>query len=168
MPELFPIAISLLISAAVVAAAWYDISGFRIPNRLVMLTAGLFPLAVITGVIPMGAVIGHLGVAAAAFLVCFFMFTRTWLGAGDGKLISALMLLFGPTLALPFVIAMAIAGGVLSVVVLLSATRPLPVWLEGVGIDGGFRFGMRRVPYGVAIAAGALAMTIPNILTLLS
>ncbi|MEM6903556.1 MAG: prepilin peptidase [Pseudomonadota bacterium] len=168
MPTFLEPAFFLIISCAVLAAAWFDISGFRIPNRLVIATLGLFPVAVLTGIIPAGRALGHLGVAAVSFAVCFFLFTRTWLGAGDGKLISAVMLLLGPSLAMPFVVAMAIAGGLLSLAIHASATRPLPIWLEGVGIHGGFRLGMRRVPYGVEIAAGALVLTVPNILTSLN
>ena len=85
----------------------------------------------------------QLGIAAAAFAVFAGLFALKMMGGGDVKLLTALALWIEPTLFLKLLIVMALAGGVLTIV--------LGMWHI-----------MRRqrdriaVPYGVAIAFGGL------------
>jgi prepilin peptidase CpaA len=67
------------------------------------------------------------------------------MGGGDVKLAAALALWFSPTSTVMFLILMSIAGGVLTlVVVAIHRTKK--------------KEGKPQVPYGVAIAFGALAI----------
>ncbi|MEO0392876.1 MAG: prepilin peptidase [Pseudomonadota bacterium] len=142
-------------------AAGYDVARFKIPNGLILSLCLVFVTQLVTGIIPFHALALHLLVGAVMFAVCFAMFAKNWLGAGDGKLLIILSLILGPSGTLPLVIITGLAGGLLALAIALLAARPLPVWLEGVGIAGGYQIGMRRVPYGVAIAVGAIAALAP-------
>ncbi|MXP27552.1 peptidase [Porphyrobacter algicida] len=85
----------------------------------------------------------QLGVAVAAFAVFAAMFALGMMGGGDVKLLTALALWVAPMIFVKLLIIMALAGGVLTVVM-------------------GFWHIARRqrdrlaIPYGVAIAVGAL------------
>jgi len=88
------------------------------------------------------------------------------LGFGDVKLIAAASLLVGPGHVAGLLVAIALAGGVLSVVYLggYFALRQLPVRAAGVARRGVLRrlvrierariAAGRSVPYGVAICGG--------------
>lgn len=79
-----------------------------------------------------------------------------WLGGGDAKLIGALALWFGWPSALTFLLLAVICGGVLAAALLLGRrfAPALPVSPERLAASP-LGHGA-PVPYGVAIAAGAL------------
>ncbi|MFN4283997.1 MAG: prepilin peptidase [Alphaproteobacteria bacterium] len=141
-------------------AAASDMLRFRIPNRVSLAIAALWPAYLLASwiggvpVAPLGGLIAGLGVFAAGFL----LFNRGLLGGGDVKLMSATALWAGLSGLAPFVIIVAAAGGLLSLGMVAAtglsymrqpALRPagLPMW----------RALLRQpAPYGVAIAAGGL------------
>jgi prepilin peptidase CpaA len=133
-------------------AALHDINSLTIPNWLNLTLAGLFiPAAAFSG-LPIEVLIGHVLAGLAAFVIGFALFAFRIFGGGDAKMIPAVMLWVGPTAAFPFVLAMAVVGGLCAVVIVLvrnmvpAAILPAPVrapFEENAG-----------VPYGVAIAAG--------------
>ncbi|MBB3267862.1 prepilin peptidase CpaA [Azospirillum sp. OGB3] len=121
-----------------------------------------------------------LAAAAALFLVLCALHGRGWLGGGDVKLASAILLLVGVERAAPFATATALAGGVLSLLYLagwlvLRNARPARRLLRRFGgLSGPARLPARilaaeahriatrhSVPYGVALAAGGL-LTLSN------
>ncbi|MDQ2105962.1 prepilin peptidase [Azospirillum isscasi] len=121
-----------------------------------------------------------LAAAAALFLVLCVLHGRGWLGGGDVKLASAILLLVGVERAVPFATATALAGGALSLLYLagwlaLRKTRPARRLLRRFGGRSGaarlparllaaeaHRVATRHsVPYGVALAAGGL-LTLSN------
>ena len=67
------------------------------------------------------------------------------MGGGDVKLAAALALWFPPAATIKFLVLMSLAGGVLTLVVL--------VWHRAKR-----REGRPEIPYGVAIAFGGLAI----------
>ena len=67
------------------------------------------------------------------------------MGGGDVKLAAALALWFPPLLTIKFLVFMSIAGGVL--------TLALVIWHRARGNGG-----RPKIPYGVAIAFGGLAI----------
>ena len=118
--------------------------------------------------------------AATLFLVLCALHGRGWLGGGDVKLASAILLLVGVERAAPFATATALAGGVLSLLYLagwlaLRNARPTRRLLRRFGGLTGparllahvlaaeaHRIATRHsVPYGVALAAGGL-LTLSN------
>lgn len=146
----------LIFPLAMLAAAVSDLRSMTISNSLSLVVAGsyfvLAPLAGFTW-----QTIGlSTALAALVLILTFAMFALGWLGGGDAKLVTAAMLWMGPQHAGQFVFAMAIAGGLLAGTILLYRRLPLPIatteqhWLVRLhGIETG-------IPYGVAIAAGAL------------
>jgi len=86
------------------------------------------------------------------------MFAAGWIGGGDGKLFAVCALWLGWPAALPFMLYTGLAGGLLTVAILTLRSGWLalavaggPAWIRKLGTTGG------DLPYGVAIAVGALA-----------
>ena len=136
-------------------AAVHDIHRLTIPNWLNLTLVALFvPAAFVSG-LPLEMIGGHVMAAALAFLAAFGLFAFNIFGGGDAKMIPAVMLWIGPSAAIEFVAAMAIAGGLCAFLVLIvRKTMPVEVLPGSVRApfekDGG-------VPYGVAIAIGVFA-----------
>ena len=126
------------------AAAWSDFRTVRIGNIWPLLLILLFAAYALTG----GRIdqpwmhLAHFGVALAAGMLLFAM---KWIGGGDAKLYAAIALWFPLSQGAWLLLATTLAGLVLAVVYLL--TRRLVPREQRKD---------RRIPYGVAIAAGAV------------
>jgi prepilin peptidase CpaA len=143
--------------ALVILAAIYDISAFRIPNKVSLGIAALFPLHVLLSPTPVDWP-GSLIAASAVFLIGFGLFARGMVGGGDVKLLGATALWAGTKLILPELAVMAVAGGVLAAGTLFlqlarSRRNDGALLVSGPSIAGAAQ---TKLPYGVAIAAGAL------------
>lgn len=141
--------------ALCVYAAMRDVETLTITNGLNALIAFLFiPAAIVAA--PGWDVVGwHLAAGAIAFVVSVALFVAGAFGGGDAKMIPGVMLWLGPQAASGFLTTMAIAGGALALIVML-ARRVVPA----TAAPGFARETMLKgngVPYGVAIAAGAIA-----------
>ncbi len=132
------------LAIALVFAACTDMVRRKIDNWLnaaIALGAPLFWYA--SGLDLWPGVAAQLGVAILCFAICAGLFALRQMGGGDVKLLTALALWIEPEWFLRLVIFMAIAGGVLTVVV-------------------GMWHVMRRrkdrlgIPYGVAISSAGL------------
>jgi prepilin peptidase CpaA len=107
-----------------------------------------------------------LGSAALIFAVGLVCFSRGWFGGGDVKLLSATILLVGSERALPFLLMMALVGGVLSVIVLIwdgFARRSARASAVGAGTSDA-PLPPPSVPYGIAIAVAAICIEFPQLL----
>ena len=135
-----------LLALLVIVAAAIDIRTFTISNRLNLAIALLAPLYWWSISLPLWPDVAiHLAVAAAVFALLALAFYTGMMGGGDVKLAAALALWFSPISTLRFLVFMSIAGGVLTLVTLLiHRARGKP--------------GRPEVPYGVAIAIGALTI----------
>lgn len=132
------------LAIALLVAAFTDIRRRQIDNWLtgaIALTAPAFWWA--SGLSLWPDVALQFAVAVGAFAVLAGLFALRMMGGGDVKLLTALALWIAPSLFLKLLIIMALVGGVLTVVM-------------------GSWHVMRRqrdklaIPYGVAIAIGAL------------
>jgi prepilin peptidase CpaA len=135
-------------------AAMHDIHSLTIPNWLNLTLAGLFVPAAFASGVPIEILGGHLLAGALAFVAAFGLFAFRIFGGGDAKMIPAVVLWMGPSAALPFLYWMALAGGACAIVILI-ARRSVPV----AAVPGFMRAPFEPkagVPYGVAIAAGAI------------
>ena len=136
----------LVLATLLVVAAVIDVRTFTISNRLnlaVALLAPVYWLSVPLAPWPEMAI--QIGVAIIVFVVLAAAFYAGMMGGGDVKLAAALALWFPPELTIKFLVLMSIAGGVL--------TLGLLVWHRAKR-----REGRPEIPYGVAIAFGALAI----------
>jgi prepilin peptidase CpaA len=152
-------AIRLMLFPAMMAfAASSDLLTMTISNRVsLILVGGFFALALVGGM-SAADVISHLGAAGVVLVVAFGFFSRGWIGGGDAKLAAATALWLGFDHLLPYLVYASLFGGALTLALLQFRVAPLPDWLARQewaqrlhGWDGG-------VPYGIALAAAALAV----------
>jgi prepilin peptidase CpaA len=152
-------AVRLMLFPALMAfAASSDLLTMTISNRVsLILVAGFAALALASGMHPMD-VLSHVGAACIVLVVAFGFFTQGWIGGGDAKLAAATALWLGFDHLLPYLLYASLFGGALTLLLIQFRLAPLPAWLarhEWVQRlhrkDGG-------VPYGIALAAAALAV----------
>ncbi|HEY1142899.1 MAG TPA: prepilin peptidase [Sphingomicrobium sp.] len=129
-----------------VVAAVIDVRTFTISNRLNLTVALLAPLYWWSAHLPLWPDIGlQVAVAMGVFALLAAAFYMGMMGGGDVKLAAALALWFSPVSTFRFLVWMSIAGGLLTVVVLVAHKARK-------------KAGRAEVPYGVAIAVGGLAI----------
>ncbi|MFN9928079.1 MAG: prepilin peptidase [Phenylobacterium sp.] len=158
MIEPIAAALALLLPALVVTAAASDAATFRIPNWIPMALAVAFiPAALAQGV--GGLALGlHALVGVVALVAGMLLFALRWIGGGDAKLMAAAALWMGWPDVATFLAFAALAGGGLALGLLMlrgPMMRPLaqtgPRWVARLADP------KEGVPYGVALAVGALA-----------
>jgi len=134
------------LAVILVVAAVIDVRTFTISNRLNVVVALLAPVfwwSVGLPLWPDAAIL--FAVAVGVFALLSIAFFAGMMGGGDVKLAAAVALWFSPAVTLRFLVFMSIAGGLLTLVVLvIHKVRS--------------KEGRPEVPYGVAIAIGALAI----------
>ena len=135
-----------LLAAILVFAAVVDMRTFTISNRLNLTVAALAPFYWWSvALAPWPGVAIQLAAGATVFALLAGAFYAGMMGGGDVKLAAALTLWFSPATALKFLVLMSLAGGVLTLAVV--------AWHRFKR-----REGRPEIPYGVAIAFGALAI----------
>ncbi|MBX3482957.1 prepilin peptidase [Phenylobacterium sp.] len=157
---LLPIAVTavvLALPALVIAAAVRDALSFTIPNWIPLALVAVFPAAALAAGLPLPVFGLHVGVGVATLVLGMAMFALRWVGGGDAKLLAAVALWVGWPGVVTLILGAALAGGVLAGVLLAARSAPLrpvmlmgPRWMLKLAEPG------EGVPYGVAIAAGAL------------
>ncbi|MEA2948905.1 MAG: prepilin peptidase CpaA [Alphaproteobacteria bacterium] len=152
-------AVRLMLFPALMAfAASSDLLTMTISNRVsLILVVGFFALAAWSGTDVMD-ILSHIGAASVVLVVAFGFFTRGWIGGGDAKLAAATALWLGFGHLLPYLVYASLFGGALTLILVQFRLAPLPSmlarqdWLQRLHHkDGG-------VPYGIALAAAALAV----------
>jgi prepilin peptidase CpaA len=135
-----------LLAILLVVAAVVDVRTFTISNALNLTVALLAPLYWLSITLPLWPVTAiQLGVGAGVFSLLAGAVDAGLMGGGDVKLAAALALWFSPASTLKFLVLMSIAGGVVTLIAIaLHRMRKSP--------------GRPRIPYGVAIAFGGLAI----------
>ncbi|HEV2364275.1 MAG TPA: prepilin peptidase [Caulobacteraceae bacterium] len=157
-PDLAKTLVALVFSALVLAAALRDLATYTIPNWVsAALAIGFAPAALALGV-PLAAVGISLLLGAGLLLVGIALFALRALGGGDAKLMAAAAPWLGLAAMPRFLVYTGLAGGALALALLVLRSdfvRPLanagPAWARRLATPG------EMTPYGVAIAAGALA-----------
>jgi len=134
----------IALAIALVFAAFTDIRRRQIDNWLNLAIAAGAPIFWWSSGLSLWPEIAlQVGIAVAAFAVLAGLFALRMMGGGDVKLLTALALWIEPNAFLQLLIIMAIAGGLLTIMM------------------GGYHFLMQQkerlaIPYGVAIAFGGL------------
>ena len=147
-------------AALVLFAALRDLTSYTIPNWISLaLLAAFVPAAVAAwyAQVPLQTIGLCVAVGFAALLVGMAMFAFGWIGGGDAKLLAASALWLGLEGLAPFLFWTTIAGGLLSAMLLVARRHGAefvgagaPAWvLRLLDLKA-------AVPYGVAIAFGAL------------
>jgi prepilin peptidase CpaA len=148
----------ILFPAMMAYAASSDLLRMTISNRIsLILVAGFFALAFATGM-GAAAVLWNVGAACIVLAGGFGCFIRGWIAGGDVKLAAATALWFGFDHLLPYLVYASLFGGALTLLLLQFRMAPLPQmmakheWMQRLHrMDSG-------VPYGIALAAAALAV----------
>ena len=146
----------LVFPVLMAAAAVSDLRSFQIPNRLTLTIAVAWPFAALLAGLSWPEMTFALGFAAVTLLAGFLLFAAGTLGGGDAKLISAAMLWLAPGQAASFVIITVMAGAALAIGLLTFRKFPLPVFAGGTNWIMELHTRSRDMPYGVAIAFGAI------------
>lgn len=144
-------------------AAKSDYKGYKIPNVVSIVIIGAFFMTYGGLTLleqrdvffkPIGM---HLGSAFLVLMITGAMFALKKLGAGDSKLATAIALWTGFSGLVPFLFYMSLSGGVIAGFSLyLQKKKPFSSPSEGGWIDV-VQKGGGVVPYGIAIAIGAVA-----------
>lgn len=152
---------SAALAVLLATAAFYDFWTLRIPNVLPLGIGALFVAAQLTGGME-GGLLGHLGAAGIVLVFGIVAFAFGILGGGDVKLLTSTALWVGLAKLPVLLILTGIAGGILAL--MLLGLRPyLPFILSGLPapwvaqLPPSFH-DRAPVPYGVAIAAAAIAV----------
>jgi prepilin peptidase CpaA len=142
LEDILETVILLLGIALFIAAGYGDVKTLRIPNLLVAAVAalGLFRLIALGDLY---YALYTVGASVIVLIATFLLFWRGLVGGGDAKLITAAALLVGYYHLLDFALLMSICGALLSLAMLVIWWRSEQSKPSGV-------------PYGAAIAAGAI------------
>lgn len=150
----WPIIIGAAYAAVLLAAAVSDARRYRIPNLYPALLVLLF-VAARVAVFPFDAPLwSHLVHFGVALLVGMLLFHFRWFGGGDAKLYAAVALWFGIGDAIFLLFLTSVTGAI------IVMFRIIFHILRGIGGGtGGSRQQLlaRKIPYGIAIAAGGCA-----------
>ncbi|OCP34464.1 prepilin peptidase [Ensifer sp. LC163] len=137
-------------------AATSDLMTMTIPNRLSLLLAiGAIGANVVAG---SGFVDIGFDVAAGllVFLFCLCLFAAGVMGGGDAKLLTACALWYGLNGSLlAFLLYVSVLGGVLTVLVVMLRSWQHVLLAAGIPMPG-LLLTAKKIPYAIAIAAGAL------------
>jgi prepilin peptidase CpaA len=134
--------------AFLVSACVFDVRYFRLPNWLML-------LGLVVGLALAGSFVGWPGVKASllgalvGLLPIFVLAAMRLIGMGDAKLMGAIGSFLGPESVLMALLYGAVAGGVLSGV-LLATAKPDPTKERK----------KEKAPYGLALSVGAVVAAV--------
>ncbi len=153
---MFEFLLFLSFPAALAFAGAMDLFTMTIPNRI---TIGLIIGFIVAAIaVPLGwdAIASHVGAGLLMLVIGIGMFSLGLLGGGDAKLLAGAALWFGFEGLMQYLLLVAIAGGVLVIVLLLYRSIAPPLWL--CRQEWAMRLHQKAggVPYGIALAAGGL------------
>lgn len=147
----------MVFPVAMAFAAANDLFTMKIPNRIpVALLAGFVAVALLTRM-PLDVFGTNVAIGLAVLAATFALFALNLLGGGDAKLIAAGALWIGADNIIEYFTFITVWGGLLSLAFLAyrrtpATSLPLPAWALRLHTPKG------PIPYGIAIAAGALAV----------
>lgn len=149
------------LAALAIGAALSDWARYVIPNQIPLAVAGLFVVhagvVLLRGGAPM-TLVWSLACGAAVFAAGAFLFAQKVLGGGDVKLMAVCALWAGPNYIVEFILVTTLYGALLSAAFLLPAFRQ-KAEMTDAGFAGSLTAALRRrLPYGLAIATGAVVV----------
>jgi prepilin peptidase CpaA len=144
--------------ALLVAAACWDVASFTIPNFIPVCLLAVFALAALAAGMPPGLAGMHILAGFVGLAVGFTLFALGFIGGGDAKLFACVALAFGLGDLLPYAVVASIFGGGLTLALLAARKIPLPRSLAAQGWITRLHDDRQGIPYGVALALGALVL----------
>jgi prepilin peptidase CpaA len=150
--------ILFVVPALLAACAGWDLASYTIPNFLPACLLAVFVGFVLVSGMPAAAIEIHALAGAAGLAMGFALFAFGLIGGGDAKLFAAIVLWLGFGELLDYVLMTSVFGGALAIMLIGVRNLPMPASLSGrrwLARLHDPRFG---IPYGVALAAGALVI----------
>ncbi len=152
----------VLFAVALVYAALSDIVRFRIPNWLCLSVVSLFVVFGATSGLGAVEFAVRLAQGGGALVLGFALYSMGWFGGGDAKLMAASVPWFGLSQLVDYVLLVAVLGGLLAAVIILSRKANIPIperlasqnWVDNLMAEKG------GIPYGVAISSAGIIMVI--------
>jgi prepilin peptidase CpaA len=148
----------LLFPSLMAFAAASDLFTMTISNRVSLALATAFLALALASGMSAPDVLWHLCAGATVLAVAFVCFAMGWVGGGDAKVAAAAALWFGFAHLLNYLVYASLFGGALTLLLLQFRQWPLPyplagqTWLLNLHAKGS------GIPYGIALAIGALAV----------
>lgn len=154
--DILTLALLGVMPALVIVGGLRDLTTMKIPNWISgALVLAFPPAAFAVGLAPMEMAV-HLGVAAAALVIGAGMFALRWIGGGDAKLMAAACLWLGLQGSGMFLLFTGVVGGLFCLILMFARAYSQPYLLGAPGWVVHLMEPKGDIPYGVAIAAGAL------------
>jgi prepilin peptidase CpaA len=149
--------LALVFPFAMAYAAATDLLTMRIANAVSLAIVFSFLLIAPLAGLTIDQMLMHLAAGLAVLLAGMLLFGLRLVGGGDAKLLAAASLWIGVDDLIPFLAWVTIFGGALALLLLAyrrfpADVYPLPAWARRLHRRG------EGMPYGVAIAAGALTV----------
>jgi prepilin peptidase CpaA len=141
---------------AMALAAATDFFTMTVPNRIALVLVAGFLVAAPLVSLGWPEIGLHFGLAVAALVVTFTLFSFGWIGGGDAKLFAATCLWVGPAALLSYSVFSALIGGALTLALLFWRGVPLPEMLISQNWLVRLHDPKECVPYGIALAAAGL------------
>lgn len=137
-------------------AAASDLFTMTIPNRISLALLAAFGVLAATGGLGWHDVLVHLGVGLGVLALTFGMFAAGWIGGGDAKLAAASALWLGIEALGDYLMIASLAGGALTLAILMARTHVLPRFAHGWTWAQHLHDQKTGIPYGIALAGAAL------------
>lgn len=151
-------ALLVLFPLSMAYAASSDLFTMTIPNRLALILAASFPLmAWAVGMDP-AAMLMNLAAGGIVLAITFAFFAFGWMGGGDAKLAAASALWLGFGVLLDYLLLAAVAGGALTLALLMMRQHPLPAFAARWPWLARLHDRKTGIPYGISLAGAALAV----------
>lgn len=150
------LAVLTVFPAAVAFAGAMDLFTMTIPNRISLaMVAGFVVLAPLAG-LGVSEMAYHAGAGLLVLAIGVLLFIPGWIGGGDAKLAAAVALWLGFENLFAYLFYVALGGGAMALFFMMLRAHPLPAMV--CAQPWAVRLHDRRtgIPYGVALAAGAL------------
>jgi prepilin peptidase CpaA len=158
-PDMVADTIRLMLFPALMAfAASSDLLTMTISNRVSLALAGGFVALAFASGMSAADMLAHVGAGAIVLVVAFGCFARGWIGGGDAKLAAATALWLGFDYLMNYLVYASLFGGLMTVLLIQFRMAPLPRLLAGQGWAERLHRNDAGVPYGIALAAAALAI----------
>lgn len=152
-------AIRLVLFPAMMAfAASSDLLTMTISNRVSLILVGSFFALAFTSGMSAADMLSHAGAGGLVLVVAFGCFSRGWIGGGDAKLAAATALWLGFDYLMSYLVYASLFGGALTLLLIQFRMLPLPRMLVGQEWAERLHRKDTGVPYGIALAAAALAI----------
>jgi prepilin peptidase CpaA len=148
--------LSLVFPVVMVLAMVADFRTFEIPNELSLVLALGYPLAALSAGFSWQQILWAIALGGLMLVIAVIMIALGILGGGDGKLLAAAVLWTGQERILEFLLVTALAGGALTMALMLYRRLPLADQFARIAALRKMHAEKRNVPYAVAIGGAGL------------